>query len=946
MASLAAQIAGNTKAVTHSFGNPIVTQSKAPTIAPVPKSSGLSLGRVLNDIKSGVVNTAASTGKAASLTGQGVVNLERLGIAKASGTKYQPVQKQTPILQKTGAGANPSLHQYIGAAIQTGALGLGGISKGGSLAVNALKTGAKLAPAGTAFGAGSAIQAGEKPGQIVKSAAIGALSTATLGAGGSALGEAIAKARAVKAMLPNSPPSAIDKLIPPEENITKVQKTKSTVPAMQNIPVKDVPRLTTEIAKAPSSFKRAVTSTSGVLSNLGDSGKEIANRLDRAENISEVGQAKFLNKIPSVTKLKGDKFKSFVQGLDDLSGAAKQGSEAESNKLAQIKAQSPEIHRAIQEWTRAIPTIRQEAVKTGMQVGDLGKYYFPRNYSEILKTRNGFNQAAQHLIDSGQAKDVPAAIKLLTVMKSKYSSPFGHFENARSNVQIPGYDTSRNALTSYVSGAFNKIGHAAQFGPKGEAANRLLANIAAEGKDANLATKYYQTAVGTVEHPPIRESVTRNIMAYNRITKLGLSSILNATQSNNTFATAGIFNTARAALKTLSPADRAYVDKTGTTVESVINNLKEQGGLSGKSKGALNKVLNAPGFGAVEKFNRRVASIAGRDWANRLASKGDARSLNILKNKLGVEGDIGKSLTEPQQIQASRALTKLTQFKTGAKDLPAWTQSPEGKLVAQFRTFAYKQTGFVYNELIKEALRGNGLPLLRFIAVGTPIGIAAGGIRNVLGGKPFYGDTKGQSTANKLLGATYQGSSNVGGTGLLGNAIFLGQNAKSPNIASYVAGDVGGPSVGLGASLIQAGNNKTKLERLGLGQVPVGGSYLKSKLTPFGSAQQRSFDSIANNSIAKALVQAGYNPTDPSDARSKNLKTTDPKQYQQFLDRSNKTFVQKIQNYLNSSNYKQDSPDIRKRTLSNALSQARQKTLYDMQVKYAPKVKTPLVKSY
>lgn len=685
---------------------------------------------------------------------------------------------------------------------------------------------------------------------------------------------------------------------------------------------------------------RDLISVSGELSREGKSGKDIADRLAKAESSSEVGQAQFLHKIPSVTKLSNKDFPKFVDTLEAL------------DKGKPPKVIPPHIQQAVDEWSKAIPEVRTRGEKAGIDVGDLGKYYFPRNYTEALGTKKGLTDAAQHLVKTGQAKDFGAAVAQLRFTKNEYARPFGHFERSRT-LDLPNYDKSKNALVNYVSGAFNKVGHAEQFGAKGEVAHTLIGNIAAEGRNADRAQRNYEIATGNyAKHQPGEHDIPGKIRAAQRVTKLGLSSVLNATQSVNTAAKTGIVRTATAALKQMRKADRDYVEQTGVRVESVINALREQTGGASKLaksgnfvKKVLGKALDAPGFGAVEKFNRGVAAVAGRDWADSLAAKGSPQAIKVLREKLGVEGEIGKKLTQEQQIQASRKIVELTQFKTGAKDLPGWTDSPMGKTVAQFRTFSYKQTGFVYNELLKEAVKGNPVPLMRFIAVGVPIGITAGGIRNKLGGKPFYGDTKGQDELHKLLGATFTGSSNVGGTGLAGSAIFLAQNRKSKNLPSYVAGDVGGPTVGLGASVIQASGNKTAQKRLALGQVPVAGPYLKTKYTPYGSAQQRSFDKAADEKVAKALVQSKYSPSDPSDARSKALKTSNPKQYQQELDKSNELFTKKIAHYL-STDYKTDSPDTRKKTLSKALSEARKKTLDDMHVKKPAKSKSSKVKSY
>lgn len=1061
-------------------------QQQNPTPAPkpqaVPKSSGWSLGRVLNDVKTGVGGfqqglSSTSTGRALnSFVGTPIRQLGQTANQLSTtplnlGPKPQDIIEQTAhqydksnptlanairqhgynqLLNESGIGMNDSKlkvgEKAVGglanAAIMAGGgsidkavgsvaaktvgkfapkfldgiLAKAGQSGAGAAATRVALNGTKQLPLGAAYGATSAMAQGGNVKQVAQSAGENALLAGGLGAAASgaksALGAAMNRA---KAPLP-APVSALDNHIVPEAKASvgpnatvteKINALPSDTPVTYrsaskgaDIPVESMspnhaknalaqlkntenpdPLVIKALAarvesqKAPSveqavgtkknptvpsaeptnvipkegKLTRNLISVSGELSRQGKSGLEIANRLKKVESSTEIGQAAFLHKIPSVTGLKGENFSKFVDTLESLSKV--RGKPGENVIL---KSLDPKTAKAVSEWSKAIPTIRNKATDAGMKVGDLGKYYFPRQYSETLGTKQGLAAAVDHLVKTGQAKTRGEAVGQLKFMKNEYSRPFANLEKSRT-VDLPNYDKSRNALVRYVSGAHSKIAHAEQFGANGEVANSLIANIGAEGHNADRALKNYQIATGQYQyHNPGVDVALQKVRTYQRVTKLGLSSILNATQSVNTAADAGIMRTAAAAFKQLKTADRAYIEQTGVRVDTVINALREQAGASSKvAAGAnkfqrgLGKLLNAPGFGQVERFNRGVAAVAGRDWANTLAAKGSPRSIAILRDKLGIEGDIGRKLTSDQQIQAGRSVVERTQFKTGAKDLPGWADSPMGKTVAQFRTFSYKQTDFVYNELLKEAIvNKNPVPLMRFIAVGVPTGIVAGGVRNELGGKPFYGDTKGQSFAKKLLGATFTGSSNVGGTGLAGSALFLAQNAKSPNMPAYVAGNIGGPTVGLAASTIQSYNNKTARTRLELGQVPVAGPYLKSKFTPYGSEQQRSFNTAASEPIAKALVQAKYTPTDPGDARSKSLKASNPKQYQQLLDNSNKLFAQKVTNYMKSDNYQKDTLVVRKKTLSQALSEARVKTLNDMHVKQPPKPKTVKTKSY
>lgn len=753
---------------------------------------------------------------------------------------------------------------------------------------------------------------------------------------------------------PKITPTSVTKIAKPGQG--SVQKPNRADLAVDNPTLEEalgtiknpkMPEVTTPTSIPKEGRFRGAVSVSGNLSRLGKSGQEIASRLSKAESASETGQAEFLNKIPTVKNLKKNEFPQFVDTLDKLEKAKP----VDEQKI--LSGLTSKMKQAVDEWSTHIPTVRGRGSDAGIDVGDLGKYYFPRNYTELLKNNDGLSRAAKHLVDTGQADTLGDAVQNLRFMKNEYSQPFGHFERSRS-FDLPGYDKSKNAMLSYIQGAYNKIGHAEQFGPKGEVASQLIGNISKEGYNASRAQHYYNVATGMEKYGDTAKRISSDIRTFNRVTKLGLSSILNATQSTNTASLTGSFRTAKAALKTMGAADRAYVDKTGTIIDSVINDLREQAGLSGAAKSGINKILNAPGFGAVEKFNRRVATIAGKDWADALAAKGSPRSLSILRDKLGVEGDIGKKLTPEQQVQASRKVVELTQFKTGAKDLPAWADSPQGKLVSQFRTFSYKQTGFVYNELIKTALKGNPLPLLRYVSIGIPLGFAAGNIRGTLRAQPWQsikGDQEkpgdsGLFTKNGL----YQALNNVGASGLASNAIFVAQNSKSTKLDQYITSSVGGPTAGQALTTVQnvAAARRGQPKELGreaLSNVPVVGPALKNKLLPYAPSNTDSLNrAIAGNQYVKdTLKQTGVNPGAPK--QTQRGKQLDNQQYQKFMDDSNRAFVEKVLRARRDPGFQNLSKDNQKRTLEKALTDARTKTA-DKLLGKAPKATRHRLKSY
>jgi hypothetical protein len=365
----------------------------------------------------------------------------------------------------------------------------------------------------------------------------------------------------------------------------------------------------------------------------------------------------------------------------------------------------------------------------------------------------------------------------------------------------------------------------------------------------------------------VASAVSSGIRTFNRIRSLGLSAILNAGQTTNTASVGGVFRTGASIGKLVSKSDRAFVNDTGVVSESVLQQLRDQtaGTTSGTGKlaKALQSKVTAPGFASVEKFNRSVAAITGRDLGNSLAARGKT---DVLRKEFGVTGEIGAHLTSEQEIQAARNIVERTQFKVDPQDLPAWANTPEGKMVAQFRTFTYKQTKFMWDEVIKKASKGNPLPLLRFLAIGSAVGYIGGNIRGTLRGQPFTSVKGNQEGTDTSIAAKFiESLNNVGAFGIGSSGLFLAQNRNSKRLPQYVAGTIGGPTAGL---IAQTGNNVAEaiqgkaanLERQGLATIPVVGPKISNTLLPF-RAKPKSNTPIGSD--GKKLTKSQQNALNP-----------------------------------------------------------------------------------
>lgn len=601
----------------------------------------------------------------------------------------------------------------------------------------------------------------------------------------------------------------------------------------------DLPTLKT---RREGNLSKAFRSTRSVIERQGESGKQLGGMLQQGRDTQELFLASIQKQLPTVRKLKGDKFENFVEATQGLT-----------------KPMNAKVAQAVQEWQAVHPSIRERAVNAGLDVGDLGQTYYPHfiDYDRVFKDRNTYNEAINHLVKTGQAPTQEEAIKLLGYARDvSRNRQFGNLEAARL-VDLPFYDKTPNSLISYLSGSAKRIAQTETFGAKDEKALNLIKNIGLEGGDTEAAKNAYDVAVGAKQYNPTTSKISQNIRRYVTTTRLGLGALTNVSQNVNTGIVTGHMRTLASAFKQLSPKTRAFVGDTGVIADAVLNDIRTQSGYASFGQRAAGKVVDkitAPFFGTVEKLNRSISATAGRDYGLRLAQRGDQKTLR----RLGVTGDIkDRTLTEAQQIQVARKVVEKTQFKVDPQDLPGWTDTPGGKLVAQFRTFSYNQGKFVSNEILKPAAKGNLMPLGRLLAA-LPLGYALYETKRVIAGRPE------EENKNKVGLAAFQ---NVGGAGL---AFDLYQSLNplgskyipSDRRVSMAFGAAGGPAIGVAAQgsgaiseAIQRKNTPkdesrlagkvvaaknandytdlTPLARFGLQQVPIIGTPIKNRLLPF-----------------------------------------------------------------------------------------------------------------
>lgn len=868
----------------------------------------------------------------------------------ANNLAVRPYKTTTGNAGKLLQGKNPysgNLRQQSGQALQD-VINVGSVvpvgkgiqlaQKGAPAIKRGMKSGLKV---GAGFGAAQGVATANKENMNLKdSLKTVASNTAVGAAGGLVIGGAIpAAGAAIRRITPQptkkitSTPQQHPALPTDQPSLTKVNRNDlqgTTSPTQNTKPLQLAPRTTDSklgqsnlssqllpelSTKKVSNLDKIFRSTRSIIERSGEKGKVLAGELQKARDTKELFLADLEKTMPTVFEIAYPKVRK--HGLkDQWTNKTYENFVDATQGIAPPK--NARIAQAVKEWQAVHPSIRDRAVAAGLDVGDLGANYYPHliDYDRVFKDKNTYNEAINHLVNSGQAENPEAAIKLLGYARDvSRNRQFGSLESARL-VDLPFYDKTPESLRSYLSGSTERIANAEHFGARDEKALKLIKEAGLEGFDVESMKNAYDVAVGAKKYNQTTSNASRNIRRYVTTTRLGLGALTNVSQSVNTGVVTGHLRTMNSMIKQLSPKTREFVADTGVIADAVLNDIRTQGGFENFTSKAAGKTINkitAPGFATVEKFNRSVAATAGRDYALRLAQKGDEKTLR----KLGVTGQIkNKALTEQQQIQAARKIVEKTQFKVDPQDLPGWADSPGGKLVAQFRTFSYNQGKFFSNEVLKPAARGNLLPLARVLAA-LPVGYGLYETRRTIDGRPQEEDQvkRGLEAFSKIGGAglaldVYRSLNPI-------NSKYIPSDKR----VSMAVGTLGGPAAGIGtqgigavSELLQRKNtpeDESKLEgklvvgkgeeytdvtpiaRFGISQIPIAGTPIRNRLLPYSKENSGSSGASspqATTSTSKEMIQSAFS-TSPErqefiklkDAEQRELAASDP-QYRLMLE--------------------------------------------------------------
>lgn len=498
--------------------------------------------------------------------------------------------------------------------------------------------------------------------------------------------------------------------------------------------------------------------------------------------------------------------------------------------------------------------------------------YFPRYYDfESLGTPEGRERAIRHLLETGQAASQAQAEKMLDMMKSTVRR-VGNLERPRL-ADLPDYEKDvTKALTTYIDDFSRRVTQAELFGPKNELATEIMEAIRQEGGDASYAQEVFDLFT-RVKGDDLRYASkwVDGVLKYNTITKLDLAALSNVNQSANTGSVAGITHLFNGLLETATNWKQAesFARKAGVLDDRVTT----RSNVGIESAGRIFDLVMTP-FQKVENFNRVVAANSAKQYAKGLTevlqSNPEAKSAIRQLERLGLDPEaiMRRGLTEDDILKGSYKFTANTQFQTDVLDVPPGWKTNVGRILTQFKSFSFKQTIFLRDQVISEATRGNFQPLARLLILGMPLSYAAWNARNVLTGRDPSDEQKNLDV--RAGDALFKA---VGGMpiDLATQAHYLATNVFDKDYinpvekAARVAGFLGGPTVGTVAGVfgdlaqtgdildenaeIAEGKKKGKLptdpllpqKRRLAGDVPLVGEYTKNAFFSYPKDNKSNF---------------------------------------------------------------------------------------------------------
>jgi len=569
-------------------------------------------------------------------------------------------------------------------------------------------------------------------------------------------------------------------------------------------------------------WRKGFRSVGANIKTMGDEGKELAERMSLAETKPEVSAGKLIEDMRQ--NFKGLSKGEMDQVVDVLDGQI---------SLATVSDKVKKV--AIAERGR-LNNVSQRAASILEDNSLFRDNYFPHMFDARELGKASFKtKAIKEMVASGKYASETDALKAFSEhTKGLSGRKFGNLEKTRLNGASGWERNPIKALSRYYQRAERRISEAQYLGVNDNIANKLIDGIRVKGYDADFALRNMERFVGKNQLDSSTAQFLSAVSSFETVTKLGLSQITNAPQGLvNTAFNSNIKTAIKAFGKSFLPEGRAFGRRSGATLSSTIDELAQIGSESTAHGSIASKFLKLNGFTAVETQNRIMSAIAGKmraEWAMDVLQSAKSKTHKLREAKdvlleLGIDAEKALQrgvLSGDELLEAGLRFSNKTQFRSGVLDLPEFFKSPWGRVLTQFKSFAFHHAKFVADVATKDAravARGDLKRLPNFL---SKIGFAAAvgeipiAVKSILKGKD-----PAKREADLLRFAENLGA--VGGLGILSdihNSVLHGKSG----MYSFL----GGPFVG---DVVQTGQNV--LQPFAKGEFEKGGKNLLIEPTRF-----------------------------------------------------------------------------------------------------------------
>jgi len=466
-------------------------------------------------------------------------------------------------------------------------------------------------------------------------------------------------------------------------------------------------------------INRTLSSVEGWLSTKGEPGRKILQMSREVERLADQQIVNWTNKmlkqVAALSKKERLNMRTVVRGKEKpINNKVRKAAEV-------VKAYYNERPDRIRKAGLTLRTVDGENIPFKE-----AKNHFPLrlDWKKIEdKTGQIRPDVLQKLVKTGQAKDIQEAERLLRLLRRAKFERHATFQHEAKKIELPEYELDPLlALQSDLAEGETRIAQALKYGPKDERLIEAVESMAPV--DRAYALKVADRLRGIDARADIEKHLIEGLLSYNVISKLGLAAIPNATQNVNTALRLGVASLIKGIKSAFANRKEAeqFAKMAGIYLDpaNMARTIAETRG--GPSLFAT-KFMQATGFNTTEYWNRLVSLQAAKGWAEdmfkalkkpgsvswvqRVAGKQPERIKRLFR-EAGIDIDKALrrgSLTEEELAKVARWNVLRTQFPASQLDVPLWASSPWGRVLFQFKRYAFNQGRLLKRELLDEAVR-------------------------------------------------------------------------------------------------------------------------------------------------------------------------------------------------------------------------------------------------